>query len=107
LAQWHAADSGKVRGEEFYFAAKIHLGNDLFEIARNLPDGAVSPPIPRADAIHLLYMVKNKKPLPFDFEAARLQVSNDFRNDAIGHLRSDDEAFLRKRANVLISDDLR
>jgi hypothetical protein len=107
LTQWRAADSGKVSGEEFYFAAKIHLGSELFEVARNLPDGGVSPPIARADAIHLLYMVKNKKPVPFDFESARIQVSNDFRNDAIGHLRTEDEAFLRKRANILISDELR
>jgi hypothetical protein len=52
-------------------------------------------------------MVKNKKPVPFDFAAARDRVLTDFRNDAIGHLRSGDEAFLRKRANVLIADDVR
>jgi hypothetical protein len=107
LARWHAADSGKVSDEEFYFAAKIHLGEPLFEVARHLPDGGVSVPIARADAIHVLYMVKNKTPVPFDFAAARDQVLTDYRNDAIGHLRTGDEAFLRKRANVLIADDVR
>jgi hypothetical protein len=107
LARWQASDSGKVSDEEFYFAAKIHLGEPLFEAARGLPDGGVAAPIVRADAIHVLYMVKNKKPVPFDFAAARDRVLTDFRNDAIGHLRSGDEAFLRKRANVLIADDVR
>ncbi len=107
LARWHVSDSGKVVGEEFYFAAKIHLGEPLFEIARDLPDGGVTAPIVRADGIHVLYMVTNKKPVPFDFAAARDQVLTDYRNDAIGHLRTGDEAFLRKRANVLIADDLR
>jgi hypothetical protein len=107
LARWQAADSGKVSDEEFYFAAKIHLGEPLFDAARDLPDGGVAAPIVRADAIHVLYMVKNKKPVPFDFAAARDRVLTDFRNDAIGHLRSGDEAFLRKRANVLIADDVR
>jgi len=107
LARWHASDSGKVSDEEFYFAAKIHLGESLFEAARDLPDGGVSSPIVRADAIHVLYMVKNKKPVPFDFAAARDRVLTDYRNDAIGHLRTGDEAFLRKRANVLIASDLR
>jgi hypothetical protein len=107
LAQWHAAESGKVVGEEFYFAAKIHLGDELFEVARNLPDHGVSAPIAREDGIHVLYMVKNKKPVRFDFETARLQVLNDIRNAAIEHLRTRDEAFLRKRANILIADDLR
>jgi parvulin-like peptidyl-prolyl isomerase len=107
LAQWHASDSGKVSGEEFYFAAKIHLGDVLFEAARKLPDGGVSGPIANADGIHVLFMVKNKRPVAFEFAAARDQVLTDYRNDAIGHLRTGDEAFLRKRANILIADDIR
>jgi parvulin-like peptidyl-prolyl isomerase len=107
LAQWHASDSGKVSGEEFYFAAKIHLGEPLFEAARNLSDGGVSAPIARPDAIHVLYMLENRKPVPMDFAAARDQVLTDYRNDAIERLRTGDEAFLRKRANILIADDIR
>jgi hypothetical protein len=107
LARWRASDSGKVSDQEFYFAAQIHLGEPLFEAARGLPDGGVSAPIVRADAIHVLYMFKNTRPVPFDFAAARDQVLTDYRNDAIGHLRVGDEAFLRKRANILISDDVR
>jgi hypothetical protein len=57
--------------------------------------------------IHVLYMLKNKKPVAFDFAAARDRVLSDYRNDAIGHLRLGDETFLRKRANVLIADDVR
>lgn len=107
MARWHASDSGKVVGEEFYFAAKIHLGETLFEVARNLSDGGVSAPIPEGSEIHVLYMLKNRKPVAFDFAAARDRVLNDYRSDAIGHLRLGDEAFLRKRANVLIADDVR
>jgi hypothetical protein len=107
LAQWHGSDSRRVAGEEFYFAAKIHLGEPLFEAARGLADGGVSAPIALADAIHILYMFKNKPPVGFDFAAARDQVLTDYRNDAIGHLRAGDEAFLRKRANILIADDIR
>lgn len=107
LAGWGASDSAKTGDEEFYFAVKIHLGDALFEAAKDLPDGGVSAPLERADGIHVLYMLKNKRPVPFDFIAARDQVLTDFRNDAIGHLRSGDETFLRKRANVLIADDVR
>ena len=71
------------------------------------PDGGVSAPIVHGDAIHVLYMIRNKEPVAFDFAAARDQVLTDYRNDAIGHLRTGDEAFLRKRANVLIADDVR
>jgi PPIC-type PPIASE domain len=107
LERWHASDSRKVADEEFYFAAQIHLGERLFDVARALPDGAASAPIALPDGIHVLYMFKNKRPTPFDFAAARDQVLTDYRNDAIGHLRTGDEAFLRKRANVLIADDIR
>jgi parvulin-like peptidyl-prolyl isomerase len=106
LAQWRASDSGKASGEQFYFAAKIHLGEVLFEAARNLSDGGVSAPIALPDAIHVLYMLKNKKPVPMDFALARDQVLTDYRNEAIGHLVSGDEAFLRERANILIADDI-
>jgi hypothetical protein len=106
-AGWNTRDSGKVSDEEFYFAAKIHLGDGLFEVAKGLSDGAVSTPTRQGDALHVLYMVKNKKPLLFDFSAARDRVLNDYRNDAIAHLRTRDATFLRRRANVLIADDVR
>jgi hypothetical protein len=96
-----------VAGSEFYFAAKIHLGDALFEAAKDLPDRGVSAPIALADGIHVLVMIKNGKPVPFDFEESKVQVLNDFRNDAIGRLRTEDETFLRKRANILIAEDLR
>jgi parvulin-like peptidyl-prolyl isomerase len=107
LARWGGLDSGKTNNDEFYFAVKIHLGDALFEAANDLPDGGVSAPVERADGIHVLHMLKNKKPLPFDYAAARDKVLTDFRNEAIGHLRTGDEGFLRKRANVLIADDVR
>jgi hypothetical protein len=52
-------------------------------------------------------MLKNKRPVLFDFDKARPQVLNDYRNDAIDRLKAGDESFLRKRANVRIADDLR
>jgi hypothetical protein len=102
-----ARDSGKIADEEFYFAARIHLGERLFEAAQRLGDGAVCAPIETADGIHVLYMLENRVPARFAYEAARDQVLKDYRNDAIAHLRTGDELFLRRRANVLIADDLR
>jgi hypothetical protein len=107
LARLHGKESAKVGDEEFYFAARIHLGDRLFDAARQLSDGGVSTPIDLADGIHVLYMAKNKTPVPFAFAEARDQVLNDYRNDSIKHLKTGDEAFLRKRANILIADDLR
>jgi len=107
LAALHGQESHDVGDEQFYFAAKIHLGAALFEVAKNLDDGAVSAPIPLPDGLHVLFMTKNIHPARRSFARARDQVLNDFRKDAISHMRLGDEAFLRKRANVLIADDLR
>ena len=107
LASLKSHESGKVGDEEFYFAAKIHLGEPLFGIARSLRDGGVSTVIKMPDSLHVLFMEKNREPQPLDFATARLQVLADFRNEAIARLRTGDEAFLRKRANILIADDLR
>ena len=107
LARLHAHESGKTQGDEFYFAAKIHLGDQLFASARDLSDGAVSAPIQLSDGVHVLYMVANTRPVPFDFDKARPQVLNDYRSHAIDQLKAGDESFLRKRANVRIADDLR
>ena len=100
-------ESAVVGDEEFYFAAKIHLGGRLFAIARALPDGGVSAVTEMLDGLHVLYMTKNLLPLPLGFGEARDQVLNDYRHEAIAHLRAGDESFLRKRANILIADDMR
>jgi hypothetical protein len=107
IARFGGNSSGKVGDEEFYFAAKIHLGDRLFEAARGLPRAGVSAPIEMPDGIHILYMQKNLKPTLLDFAAARDKVLSDYRNERVRHLTNGDEAFLRKRANILIADDLR
>ena len=107
IARFGGKSSGKVGDEEFYFAAKIHLGDRLFEAARGLPQGGVSAPIEIPDGIHVLYMQKHVKPALLDFAAARDQVLSDYRNERIRRLTTGDEAFLRKRANILIANDLR
>jgi hypothetical protein len=107
LAHLDGRDSGKTKGEEFYFAAKIHLGDELFAAARDLGNGGVSRPIQLPDGIHVLDMEQNRRPVPFGFATARAQVLSDYRNQAVDKLKLSGESFLRKRANVLIADDLR
>jgi PPIC-type PPIASE domain/SurA N-terminal domain len=106
IAHLGGKSSGRVGDEEFYFAAHIHLGDRLFAAARDLPEGAVSAAIPMPDGVHVLYMRRNLKPSPLDFAAARDKVMSDYRNERTRYLTTGAEAFLRKRANVLIAKDL-
>ena len=107
IARFGGKSSGKAGDEEFYFAAKIHLGDRLFEAARGLPQGGVSAPIEVPDGIHVLYMQRNVKPALLDFVLARDKVLSDYRNERVRYLTTGAEAFLRKRANIRIADDLR
>ena len=107
IARFGGKSSGKVGDEEFYFAARIHLGDRLFEAARGLSPASVSAPIEMPDGTHVLYMRRNVKPAPLDFILARDKVLSDYRNERIRNLTTGAESFLRKRANVLITNDLR
>ncbi len=107
LAQSHGKDTGKTNGEEFYFAAKIHLGEALFNAAKALKAGEASAPIQQPDGFHVLAMARNVPPVPDNFAQARSKVLADYQKDAIARLQNGDSSFFRKRANVLIAEDLR
>jgi hypothetical protein len=100
-------DSGKLDGEEYYFAARIHLGDPLFDIARALPSGGVSAPVVLPDGVHVLRMIDNRPPVARTFDSARPQVLGDYTQKAIKRLQDRQAQFLRKRANILVAKDLR
>lgn len=97
----HPADHMK-DGEEFYFAARIHLGDRLFAVARALPAGQVSQPVQLSDGLHLLVMHGNSAPQPRRFEEVRDRVLTDFTADQARLLTAGNERFLRKRADIEI-----
>jgi len=107
LARGRGHEGHKTQGEEFYFAARIHLGDALFDAARRLRANEVSAPITQPDGVHLLVVSQNTPPLARPFEAARDQVLNDLRTEQIAVLQAKSVQFLRKRANILIAGDVR
>jgi PPIC-type PPIASE domain len=92
--------------EDFYFAAKIHLGERLFDTAKTLADGAVSDPLPLADGVHILRMIKNVPPVPRGFERAREQVLGDYKRETAARLRAADEKYLYGKADIQIAKQL-
>lgn len=93
-------------GEEFYFAARIHLGERLFATARALQDGQVSEPVTMPDGVHVLAMTHNRLPAPQPYDRVRDQVLEDFRADKVARMQAGADAFLRKRADVQIASGL-
>jgi parvulin-like peptidyl-prolyl isomerase len=106
-AKYRGRDSDRLHGQEFYFAAKIHLGDKDFALARALKPGGVSSPISAPDGVHIIYMIANREPVALSFVQARSQILGDYRKAAVDRVQAADEGFFRKRANVLIAPDLR
>ncbi|WP_068089800.1 peptidylprolyl isomerase [Novosphingobium rosa] len=90
-------------GEEFYFAARIHLGDRLFETAKALRSGQVSAPIQLPDGVHVLLVKSNIAPVVTPFEQARDRVLTDYRSDKVSRMQAGADAYLRKRADVQIA----
>lgn len=107
LTQLGGRDTGRIKGQEFYFAAKIHLGAPLFEAARRTAAGQISAPIAQADGVHLVQVAANTPPAALPYEAALPAVRDDYTQDAIRRLQAQHRDFLRRRATVLIAPDLR
>jgi hypothetical protein len=94
-------DTKRTNGEEFYFAAKIHLGDRLFDAARTLANGQSSPPIVMPDGVHVLVMQHNAPPVPLSFADAREQVLADYKREAETRLQGSTERFLRDKADII------
>lgn len=92
-------------GDEFYFAARIHLGDALYAEALTLKDGEVSEPLHSADGVHIVKVIKDKVPVPLTFERARLQVLTDYKNAQQERLLAATMRFLRERSKILIARD--
>ena len=100
-------ESGKLDGEEFYFAAKIHLGDALFAAAQGLKDGQVTGPVSAPDGPHVLVMEKNTPPVAQTYETAQESVLNDYRRDLAAKMQADEEEFLRSKAEILIQPEFK
>lgn len=105
VMQRHGLTEGTQYGEDFYFAAKIHLGDALFEKVKSLEAGAVSEPFTAEDGIHVVKVIANVKPVPLTFERSRQQVFTDYKTDGQTRLMEATLGFLRGRSKILIADD--
>jgi parvulin-like peptidyl-prolyl isomerase len=92
-------------GDEFYFAAKIHLGDAIYAQVLRMKAGEVSDPLQAADGIHIVKVIGNKVPVPLSFEHARLQVLTDLKNAQQERLLAATMKFLRERSKILIAPD--
>ncbi|HMA49251.1 MAG TPA: peptidylprolyl isomerase [Magnetospirillaceae bacterium] len=103
LKRYGLKESGKLNGEEFYFAAKLHIGEALFATAAALDDGAVADPVVVDGTPHLLVMARNRRPSALSFEQTRTEVLGDYQKDQAQRAQAGEESFLAKRAVIRLA----
>jgi hypothetical protein len=97
-------DSGRAgTGEVLDFAAKLHLGPKLFQVAETLSDGQVSDPISDADGVHVLVMERRDPPRAADFASVRAKVYDDFVQSQAKRAQEAGLKILRRDARVLLA----
>lgn len=107
LARLKGSDTRRLNGEEFYFAAQIHLGSEIFDQVKTLSAGGVAGPFNRDGGIGFVYVYKNQVPKALPYETVRLKVASDYANAAARRITHGEEQFLQKRSNILIASDLK
>ncbi|HTV80301.1 MAG TPA: peptidylprolyl isomerase [Steroidobacteraceae bacterium] len=93
-------------GEELDFAAKLHLGDKLYQVAMTLHDGEISDPVQDWDGMHILVMQRHEFPKVADFSAVRDRVYLDYRTAAANRATEQNLSQLRRQANILLAPGL-
>jgi hypothetical protein len=97
-------DSGRVdNGEQLDFAAKLHLGDQLFEAASKMSGGEISDPIVDADGVHVLVMDQRRAPRIAVFDSARAKVYEAYKAAATEHAQEQNLKILRSEAQILLA----
>ncbi len=97
-------DSGRVENtEQLDFAAKLQMGDRLYDVAAALSDGQVSDPVLDFDGVHVLVMEHRLPERVAEFDAVRDRVYTDYREARIRQADQDNIELLRRDAHILLA----
>jgi len=85
------------------FAAKLHLGAKLYQVAETLTDGQISDPVPDSDGVHVLVMERRNPPRLADFGSVRAKVYSDYMDAAAKRAQEAGLKLLRRDAQILLA----
>ena len=90
-------------GEQFDFAANIHLGPKLFAVATELSDGDISDPVTDTDGVHVMIMHHRQAPFDAGFDKVRNNVYADYVAAEQKRLQEQNVEFLHANADVVLA----
>jgi hypothetical protein len=93
----------KVNGEELDFAAKIHLGDKLYNaIVDDKPGQITDPIVDKDNTVHVMQIGKRVPSVQLSLADASNQVFTDFKKDAQDKVQADNISFLKSKAEIML-----
>ena len=92
--------------EQFYFAARIHLGEALFGAATRMADGSVSMPIIANGQVHILSVARNLHPVVAVYAEVKARVLQDYTEALKKRVLDESTKFLTGRAKISFAPDM-
>ncbi|HTQ36524.1 MAG TPA: peptidylprolyl isomerase [Steroidobacteraceae bacterium] len=96
-------DDNLPAGNQPDFAVKLHLGDQLYAVARTLQDGQVSDPVALPDSVHLLVMDRRIPEQTADFDAVHANVYTEYRDELRRSADEQNLQQLRRDARILLA----
>lgn len=107
-ARYGLKDSDRIdREDNFDFAVKAKLGEDVYKAAAPLRPGQASQPVKQQDGIHVVVMVKRIASVKLDFAKAQDNVWQDYKKEARERMERANLAYLRQQADVVLAPEYR
>jgi hypothetical protein len=100
-ARYGLAETGRVKGEELDFAAKIHLGDKLYAAVVDAKPGEVTDPVIDTDGVHVMQVGKRLPSVQLTMEQASNQIFTDYKKDAQQAVQDANIRYLRGKAQIL------
>jgi PPIC-type PPIASE domain len=101
IKKYGLTEGHKVNGEELDFAAKIHLGDTLYNAVVDAKAGQVTDPVADKDGtVHVMQIGKRIPSVQLGLADASNQVFTDFKKDAQDRVQADNIQFLKNKAEI-------
>jgi parvulin-like peptidyl-prolyl isomerase len=108
MARYGLKDSGQIdQADNFDFAVKVKLGDELYAALSKVMPGQVSTPVQRPDGIHIVLLTKRIASVKLDYAKAADNVWQDYKRDRRDQMERANLKYLEGRADIELAPEFR